>query len=202
MEFDEKTSLPTYRVLSGIPGDSHAISTAKRSGMPKEIIAEAQESLSDGSETSAKIITSLLSKSRTLDRKISLAENAKREAENKAKVLEEEEKKLKEKIKEAEKDGLRELNDYLLSSRRELENLVKAVKTGTLTKEKTKSVKAFIEGVEKEEQKLRNKVIENEDDEEDKENTQAFKKGDEVKREERFLKREEKDVSTFLLKTG
>ena len=180
MEFDEKTSLPTYRVLSGIPGDSHAISTAKRSGMPKEIITEATESLSDGSETSAKIITSLLSKSRTLDRKISLAENAKREAENKAKALEEEEKKLKEKIKEAEKEGLRELNDYLSSSRRELENLVKAIKTGTLTKEKTKSVKSFIEGVEKEEQKLRSKVIENEEDEEDKENTEAFKKGDEV----------------------
>ena len=180
MEFDEKTSLPTYKVLSGIPGDSHAISTAKRSGMPKEIINEATENLGEGNETSARIITSLLSKSRTLDRKISLAENAKREAENKTKALMEEEKKLKEKILEAEKDGLRELNDYLSSSRKELENLVKAVKTGTLTKEKTKKVKSFIEDIESSEKKLRQNLEEKEEDQEDKENTDAFKKGDEV----------------------
>ncbi|MCI7606400.1 MAG: Smr/MutS family protein [Spirochaetales bacterium] len=180
MEFDEKTSLPTYHVLSGIPGDSHAISTAKRSGMPKEIVAEATENLGKGSETSARIITSLLSKSRTLDRKISLAENAKREAENKTKALMEEEKKLKEKILEAEKEGLRELNDYLSSSRRELENLVKAVKTGTLTKEKTKEVKNFIEGIENSEKKLRDNLKEKEDDEVDLSNNAAFQKGDEV----------------------
>ena len=181
MEFDEKTSLPTYKVLSGIPGDSHAISTAKRSGMPKEIVAEATNSLSDGSETSARIITSLLSKSRTLDRKISLAENAKREAENKTRKLDEEEKKLQQKILEAEKDGLKELNDYLSSSRKELENLVKDVKTGTLTKEKTKKVKAFIKDIEDSEKKLRSHLEEKEeDDEEDRDNNEAFKTGDEV----------------------
>lgn len=203
MEFDEKTSLPTYRVLSGIPGDSHAISTAKRSGMPKEIIAEATDSLCEGNETSARIITSLLSKSRTLDRKISLAENAKRAAENKTKALEEEEKKLKEKILEAEKEGLKELNDYLSTSRRELENLVKAVKTGTLTKEKTKKVKSFISEVEEEEKKLRTSLTEKEEeDEEDKDNTEDFKKGDEVlcgKGKTRGMILEERGKNRFLV---
>ena len=141
---------------------------------------EALENLGEGSETSARIITSLLSKSRTLDRKISLAENAKREAENRARRLEEEEKKLKEKLFEAEKEGFKELNDYLSSSRKELENLVKAVKTGTLTKEKTKNVKSFISKLEEKEKKVRDHIDENEDSQEDKENTASFKKGDEV----------------------
>ena len=180
MEFDEKTSLPTYKVLSGIPGDSHAISTAKRSGMPKEIVEEAMKNLGEGNETSARIITSLLSKSRTLDKKIGMAENARRGAEVKARELEEKEKELTKKLIEAEREGHRELKDYLSSSRKELENLVKAVRTGTLTSEKTKKVKAFITKVEEKEKIVSRHLDENEDDEEDTSNTAPFKKGDEV----------------------
>ena len=178
MEFDEKTSLPTYKVLSGIPGDSHAISTAKRSGMPKEIIEEASASLGEGNATSARIITSLLSKSRTLDRKIGMAESARREAENRAKRLEDQEKALEEKLKIVEKEGHKELKDYLSSSRKELENLVKAVKTGTLTKEKTKKVKEFISKVEEKEKTVSSHIVE--DDDEDVGNDEPFRKGDEV----------------------
>lgn len=179
MEFDEKTSLPTYKVLSGIPGDSHAISTAKRSGMPKEIIEEATQSLGEGSETSARIITSLLSKSRTLDRKISEAEIARRGAEKKAQELEAKEKALTDKIRELEKEGHKELNDYLKNSRKELEKLVKDVKTGNLTKEKTKKVKNFIEKVGEKERALSEHLDETEE-EEDLQNQTPFKKGDEV----------------------
>ena len=46
MEFDEKSSLPTYKVLEGIPGDSHAIQAAIRAKMPKEITREASASSS------------------------------------------------------------------------------------------------------------------------------------------------------------
>lgn len=180
MEFDEKTSLPTYRVLSGIPGDSHAISTAKRSGMPKEIVDEATSNLGEGNATSAHIITSLISKSRTLDRKIGMAESAKRDAENRARKLEEKEKELEKKLREAESEGHRELKEYLSSSRKELENLVKAVKTGTLTKEKTRKVKAFISSVEEKERNVSSHIEEAEDDEVDINNQNPFKKGDEV----------------------
>lgn len=47
MEFDEKTLMPTYRVLVGVPGTSHAFSIAKRMGLNGEIIAKAREQLSE-----------------------------------------------------------------------------------------------------------------------------------------------------------
>lgn len=47
MEFDEQTLMPTYRVLVGVPGTSHAFSIAKRMGLNGEIIAKAREQLSE-----------------------------------------------------------------------------------------------------------------------------------------------------------
>lgn len=179
MEFDTKTGFPTYRVLEGIPGDSHALSTAKRAGMPKEITDDASESLSDSSTTSAAIITSLLSKSRTLDRKMSEISVEKRALEKERVKYEEERKELARKMLEAEKEGWKDLNDYLSSSRKELENLVKAVRTGTLTKEKTKAVKSFIKRIEEKESLVR-KEIEEKEEREEAGTPSSFAVGDDV----------------------
>ncbi|HEY8271280.1 MAG TPA: Smr/MutS family protein [Pseudobdellovibrionaceae bacterium] len=46
LEYDPKSGRPTYQFLSGIPGDSLAIQTAKRVGVAKEIIERATELLS------------------------------------------------------------------------------------------------------------------------------------------------------------
>lgn len=46
LEYDTKTGRPTYQFLSGIPGDSLAIQTAKRVGVQKEIVERAMEVLS------------------------------------------------------------------------------------------------------------------------------------------------------------
>ncbi len=46
LEYDPKSGRPTYQFLSGIPGDSLAIQTAKRVGVGKEIVERAIEVLS------------------------------------------------------------------------------------------------------------------------------------------------------------
>ena len=149
MEFDEKSGLPTYRVLEGIPGDSHAIITAKRSGMPREITDMAASSLQGGEESAGRIIRALISKERTLDRKITESQILKRKLEKLEKDINERESKLNALENELRKDGIREINEYLRESRRNLEKLVMEVKTGTLTKEKTRKVKAFADSIEK-----------------------------------------------------
>lgn len=182
MEFDEKSSLPTYKVLEGIPGDSHAIQAAIRAKMPKEITREAQASLSEGSETSAKIITSLLSKSRTLDRKITEAELQRRNAEAKALDAEKRLKELEEQKYRLEKDGHKELNAYLSKSRKDMERLVMEVKTGTLTKEKTKKVRSFLDKMEEKEKELSKNISAKEEVYEDYSSTddRPLNVGDEV----------------------
>lgn len=182
MEFDEKSSLPTYRVLEGIPGDSHAIQAAIRAKMPKEITKEATEALLDGNETSAKIITSLLSKSRTLDRKITEAERQRRAAEQSANDAEMKLKELEEQKYRLEKDGHKELNEYLMQSRREMERLVMEIKTGALTKDKTKKVRTFLDKMEEKEKELSKSILEKEDVYEDysSKEDRPFSVGDEV----------------------
>jgi len=47
MEFDASTGLPTYRLITGLPGRSRAIDAAKTIGLPPSIIAQARERLGD-----------------------------------------------------------------------------------------------------------------------------------------------------------
>lgn len=47
--FDAETLAPTYRLVIGVPGRSHAITIAARLGMPREILAGAQKWLDPGS---------------------------------------------------------------------------------------------------------------------------------------------------------
>lgn len=51
LEYDAKSGRPTYQFLPGIPGDSLAIQTAKRVGVPKEILDRAVELLSPVTRT-------------------------------------------------------------------------------------------------------------------------------------------------------
>lgn len=47
MEFDSATALPTYRMITGIPGRSRAIEVAKMIGLPPAIIESARERLGE-----------------------------------------------------------------------------------------------------------------------------------------------------------
>ncbi len=150
MEFDERSGLPTYRVLEGIPGDSHAIATAMRMRIPKEITDAASLALQGGDAASGRIIRALLSKERALDRKITEMAILKKREEKAAEEFERKEKELERRENELRKEGVKEIGDYLRKTRRELERLVMDVRTGSLTPEKTKRVKAYMKSVEEE----------------------------------------------------
>ncbi len=51
LEYDSKTGRPTYQFLQGVPGDSLAIQTAKRVGVPKEIVDRSMQLLSPETRT-------------------------------------------------------------------------------------------------------------------------------------------------------
>ena len=163
MEFDERSGMPTYRVLEGIPGDSHAIATAVRMRIPKEITDAASAELRGGEAESGRIIRALISKERALDRKITEIGILKKGEEKKAEEIARKEKELERKENELRKEGIREIGEYLSSARKELERLVMDVRTGRLTPEKTKRVKSYMKSVE--EKKESEEALVKEDDE-------------------------------------
>ncbi len=162
MTFDEKSGYPTYRVLQGIPGESYAISAAKRAGIDKSIIENAEEMLGKERETSSKIITALLSKSRTLDKKITEAELIRKRAEKREEEALRREEELKAKILALEKKGYSEIDDYLKEKRREVERLIKDIKSGKLTKENNQRVHQSLDAIDKRRKEIKTTIKEKE----------------------------------------
>ena len=59
MEFDARTLRPTYRVIEGVPGESHAIDIARRHRMPDAVIERAARLLDAGRTESGRIVDEL-----------------------------------------------------------------------------------------------------------------------------------------------
>lgn len=178
MEFDEESSRPTYRVIEGLPGDSHAIAIARRMGIPKEVIREAREKLGTGA-TVSRLINELNGKQRALDRKMTQLELEKRELIRKEKEAEDARRKSEEAARAAREDGSAELNSFLKDKRRELEKLVKDVSEGKLTREKTLKVKGYIKELEEKDKAVKAE-IEAEEEKRREKVRYDFKAGDEV----------------------
>jgi DNA mismatch repair protein MutS2 len=144
VEFDSRTLSPTYRIITGIPGESRALEIAERNGLPQDIVIQARNYLDSGHSDVSALISGLKEKHRELD---TLAEKAKSED---LRLMDERRKadlkELRLRQKEAElKAGLAgKLRLLLDESRKTLENLVREVKEGELTREKTLKVKEFL----------------------------------------------------------
>ncbi|MCW5937776.1 MAG: endonuclease MutS2 [Fimbriimonadaceae bacterium] len=59
MEFDLKSLRPTYRLLVGVPGSSHAMKIAERYGVPRSVIEEAVGGVSKDQQDVARMIEKL-----------------------------------------------------------------------------------------------------------------------------------------------
>ncbi|MCQ2583359.1 MAG: Smr/MutS family protein [Treponema sp.] len=157
VEFDTSTLSPSYHLLMGVPGESHALDIAQKSGLPKEIVSSARNYIA----TEQADVSALI---RGLNRKHIELNKLKDKAEHDAAVYEEKMLRLKEKeidVRKKEHDlkkgKQQELNDFLIHSRRQLENLVRELREGELTRDKTLGVKGFINNLEKDVNRLEEK---------------------------------------------
>ena len=169
LAFDDKSGVSLYKIIAGLPGDSHALSAARRAGINSEIIKKAEELLKDNSAESVSLINS-----------ISQAENERRTLKFKKEALE---KKIKENDDisySLEKEGLKELNRLTDEIKKRLERLVMEIRTGELDKEKIKSVKDFISSLDEEKEKVSSSVEKKRKEREEAEEEIIFSPGEPV----------------------
>jgi len=128
MEFDLASLQPTYRILMGVPGESHALEIARRSGIPEELIQSAAAYLQQERGEAADLINRLGRKQRELA-------EAEREQGEKERQLEERRRqtdllnlRLRQRERELDRQGLAELESFLRDSRREYEQLVRRLR--------------------------------------------------------------------------
>lgn len=135
---------PTYRLIMGSTGLSHALDVARSVGLPPSLLKKAREYLKSGGADAASLIKGLSKKISSADKKLNElrlqeAKLTEREArlQKRRERLEEWEANLKTREEVAE-------TDFITSARKELEALVRKLREGEITREKTLAVKAFI----------------------------------------------------------
>lgn len=116
MEFDLKSLRPTYRLLMGTPGASHAFRIAERYGIPAPLVAEASQDLGLDEQDVAAMLEKLEQAQRQ-------AQRAQSEADRLAHRLREVEKETQRKLEQAEatlRDARKKASDALESTLREI----------------------------------------------------------------------------------
>lgn len=145
VEFDPRKLAPTYHLLTGVPGTSHAIEIAARNGLPRRIVETAEEYVREGQGDEARIIEDLTEKQvelhRTAQARSRELEDLKRERAD----LAEQSRRLAERELALRKEGLKEFERLSRDTRSRLENLVREIREGELTREKTRRVREFLD---------------------------------------------------------
>ncbi|MDR2479795.1 MAG: Smr/MutS family protein [Treponema sp.] len=145
VEFDVRTLSPTYRIITGIPGESRALDIAERNGLPPDIVAKARGYLNDERSDVPALISGLKEKHRELNeaaKKTAAEENRLREDRRRADLKE---LRLRQKELELKSGAAGKLRSLLDESRKTLENLVREVREGELNRAKTLKVKEFLD---------------------------------------------------------
>ncbi len=114
--FDPETLRPTYQLVIGIPGQSHAIDIAKRLGVPIAVVKEARRQLPKDRKETEELISQLTEEKQA-------AEQRKFEWEQKLKEL----KRRDEELKERERKLREEEQRILAEARKQAEALVRRV---------------------------------------------------------------------------
>ncbi len=148
--FDSQTLRPAYRIVMGVPGESHALTIAEQSGVPAGVITAAHAYLSNHTADVSVLIQSLTEKHARLDAFI-------QEKEAESKALEEKQRQcdlkllqVRQKETELKTQGYKRLEDLFETKRHEIENLVRFIREGELTRGKTGGVKQFFAAFEAE----------------------------------------------------
>lgn len=175
MEFDQKTFTPLYKLRVGEPGQSHAFETAKRYGLPEEIIESAKGILGVRKIELDSLIYDLNEKRRQYERMLD-------EIRQKEAAMEENERHIKEMMQRADsrqKDILsnayKEASEIVLNIKRQMNAFLEEIKKRD--KERAKEVLKEVELVQA---SVAEKVKEYERSEESKLTIEELNQGDTV----------------------
>lgn len=144
VEFDIETLSPTFRLTIGLPGQSNALTIAKRLGLAEEIIERARRFISPNDRQVDAMLARIKAASEAAERRL-------REVEESRARLETLERELRQKLAEIEEERIRILNQAREEARQELERVQKEIRRlhlelGRWASAPPKEIKAAIQG--------------------------------------------------------
>ncbi|MDR0628406.1 MAG: Smr/MutS family protein [Treponema sp.] len=148
VEFDAETLSPTYRILMGVPGESRAVDIAARNGIPQAVINRARSYLRDERADVSALIQGLTMKHQELNTALERQQKEEERLREERRQAVFRELRLRQQETELKAGEVGKLRRLLEESRKTLENLVREVKEGELSREKTVKVKQFLHDLE------------------------------------------------------
>lgn len=144
VEFSSQTMSPTYHLMMGVPGESHAIDIALRSGLPESIVEKARKYIATEQADVSVLIKGLNQKHIELDNLQRQAQESMAKTEERELKLHRREVAIKEKELKLMEMEHNQSSVFLSETRKKLENLVRTLREGEINREKTLGVKSFI----------------------------------------------------------
>ncbi|MGD0724494.1 MAG: endonuclease MutS2 [Spirochaetia bacterium] len=123
MGFDRQTLGPTYRILMGVPGESHALEIARRSGLPESVLSSAASYLDDERTDISRLVSNLAERHHKLVKAEEEHEALAHDLREKWRTTDLKALTLRQKELELRRHGLKELRDFLGEARREWDAL-------------------------------------------------------------------------------
>ena len=144
-EFDGETLAPTYRILMGVPGESRALDIAQKSGLPPSVVEKAREYIAGNTADISALIAGLTAKHAEADALVQDCRRKEAELAERQYVLDAKELENRQKEQELQEAAHEKAEVFLSESRKRLENLVRVIREGEITREKTLAVKRYID---------------------------------------------------------
>jgi DNA mismatch repair protein MutS2 len=147
MEFDEGSLKPTYRLLMGVAGSSHALAIARRMGLDERVLERAEADVSREEEPTREIISRMERSRRRVEKERRRAERVRRRAQGTARKVDQQLADL-----EAEREALRaeaqsETDDAVRSAKERLLPLL--TELGSVPKTHQEAVRKLREEVDR-----------------------------------------------------
>jgi DNA mismatch repair protein MutS2 len=154
MGFDPTNLSPTFRIHMGIPGESHALEIARRSGIPGSVLDRAFSYLDDERTDISRLVSNLAERHQRLA--VAEEEQQSRETDlrEKRRKTDLRELTLRQKELELRRHGVKDLRDFIAWARKEWETLRERTGRGPDAADFGKLAARIQERVESEEQKI------------------------------------------------
>ncbi|HUO57899.1 MAG TPA: Smr/MutS family protein [bacterium] len=127
MLFDEQTGKPTYRLVSGIPGQSYAFTLAKQLGFEDALLEKAKAHLPQGEVDLSEVLAKLGQEKQLADRDRQEAARAKASARKLEEELLVARRQIKDEARRVKKEAQIEAEGLLKNTRRKVEHIIQGV---------------------------------------------------------------------------
>ena len=128
VEFNPDTLMPTYRLLTGIPGRSNALSIAERLGLAESVLEKARSFISDREIKVTDLLENIEDTQRQIEFQKTKIEDEKRAVELKAVELDQQSTLLEQKQEEVLLKAREEAVEIVRQARTEAESVIKMIK--------------------------------------------------------------------------